>query len=205
MIVDNPRMREPRIWTLLATGKDNLGVSPVDLTWFCDRFDAKPMDEDWQPLPLELIHKSKKLRDFVSWMICAPLVSQRARDAIEALCPGAVQFLPFHALKGKPYFAMNVLQTAEVLDFEASDVLRSDDTGEVFHVNACAFVPGLSEQLPPLFKDPRYPSEVFVTERFARMAIELGLTGLALSDPTVNRFYKIVRGIPPNVYPGIIT
>ena len=120
----DPARQIPALWSLLATGNDNLGVSPVDLAWFDGRFDARPMGQDWRPLPLELVNRSKKLRDFVSWTVGAPLVSLRAREAIEALGPGAIEFLPFHPLKGKPYFAMNVLQTADVLDLEASDVLR---------------------------------------------------------------------------------
>ena len=201
----DPKRPTPGIWSLLAAGNDNLGVSPVDLTWFHGRFDAKPIGRDWHPLPLELVNKSKKLRDFVAWIDSAPLVSQRARDAIDALCPGAAEFLPFHALKGKPYFAMNVLQTLDVLDFEASDVLRDARTGEVLCVHECAFMAGLPDSLPPLFKDSRLPTDIFATARFARMAIEHGLTGLALADPAVAPLKKIVRGMPLNVYPGIIT
>lgn len=44
-----------------------------------------------------------------------------------------------------------------------------------------------------------------MTGRFARMAVDHGLTGLALADPSVNPLRKITRRMPLNVYPGIIT
>ena len=67
------------------------------------------MSDGWCMPPAELLAKSYKAPDFVGWMVTAPVMSLRAKDVLCGLCEGLVEFLPFHPIKGKLYFALNVL------------------------------------------------------------------------------------------------
>ncbi len=67
------------------------------------------MKESWVPPAVSVSGKSYKVADFVLWMLRAPVISLKARDAISDLCGGLVEFLPFHEIKQAPYFAVNVL------------------------------------------------------------------------------------------------
>lgn len=49
------------IWTLLATGKNNVGVTPNDLSYFNTYFIAESMIDKWEVPPLNYLNKSKNL------------------------------------------------------------------------------------------------------------------------------------------------
>lgn len=82
---------------------------PDDLRYFKKHFICEPLSSDWEVPPVRILGKSYAAADFVSWMACAPVISENAKCSLEEICSGLVEFLPFHAIKGKPYFAMNVL------------------------------------------------------------------------------------------------
>ena len=63
----------------------------------------------WAIPPAKPYGKSYKAADFVAWALRAPIVSKRAKYALEGICTDLVEFLPFHEIKGDPYFAINVL------------------------------------------------------------------------------------------------
>lgn len=84
---------------------------PDDLRYFHNRFVCEPMAHTWEIPPAKPEGKSYKAADFVSWMLCAPVISTRAKHALEGVFAGLVEFLPFHAIRGDPYFAVNVLNT----------------------------------------------------------------------------------------------
>ena len=130
-------------------------------------------------------------------------MSKRAKELIQNLCGDDVEFLRFHDLKGKPYYAMNVLRVVDVLDIESCDGAR-DDSGKLFYANKFSFKKS-AKNLPPMFKEPVFLTTIFVTEPFANMAIENELTGLALSDPSIDELSLIVQSKDLNVVEGIIT
>ena len=82
---------------------------PDDLRYFNSHFICKPMTSFWVLPPVTPYGTSYKAADFVVWMLVAPVVSQKAKDALGEICLGLVEFLPFYPIKGKPYFAVNVL------------------------------------------------------------------------------------------------
>jgi len=82
---------------------------PHDLRYFHTHFICDSMAETWEMPPAELYAKSYKPGDFVSWMLKAPVISVRAKEALESICKGLVEFLPFHSIRGKAFFAVNVL------------------------------------------------------------------------------------------------
>ncbi|MGZ3173512.1 MAG: hypothetical protein ACXWJC_10835 [Croceibacterium sp.] len=82
---------------------------PDDLRYFKTHFVCEPMAYSWELPPVTPDGTSYKAADFVLWMIRAPVISERAKDALSNLCAGLVEFLPFHPIKGRPYFAVNML------------------------------------------------------------------------------------------------
>ncbi len=141
----------------------------------------------------------------MAWMMQAPLVSQKAKQRIEELCGGDVQFLPFDNFRGKQYYAMNVLKTELVLDLKKCNGVRDSDTGKLLTLSSRQFRRQLPNNLAPIFKDENFTSEIYVTDRFAEMVITHGLTGLALADPSVDQLKNVIKRIDPNVVPGVIT
>jgi hypothetical protein len=86
---------------------------PADLRYFSTHFVCEPMLTFWQLPAVATYGRSYKAADFVLWMLRAPVVSQRAKDALSGLCHGLVEFLPFHPIRGAPFFAVNVLNRDE--------------------------------------------------------------------------------------------
>lgn len=168
---------------------------PQNLRFFDNRFNCKPLGDDWSIPPAEIEGRSKPLADFVSWMSMAPVVSERARDLIEDLAGNDVEFLRFHELKGKPYFVMNVLRCENYLDKEKSVFAE-------FH-ERFIFKADLPGDLPPIFKCPGRWSEIFVTAEFAEMIVANRLRGAALADPAETTMPLILANAEINRYPGL--
>lgn len=96
-------------YELVIRSRRRPGFIPHDLRYFQTHFVCQPMSADWIVPPAELVGKSYKAPDFVLWIGFAPVVSDLARNVLSPLCEGLVEFLPFHPIKSKPYFVMNVL------------------------------------------------------------------------------------------------
>jgi len=96
-------------YELCPQSKQRLSFIPDDLRYFNDRFIGEPMSEGWTIPTVSTAGTSYKAADFVLWMLCAPVVSLRVREALANICMGLVEFLPFHTISKSPYFAMNVL------------------------------------------------------------------------------------------------
>ncbi len=159
------------------------------------------MPDDWVFPPFVIFGKSKKLGDFVGWVLNVPIVSQRAKDILKPIVGDAVQFLRFHEIRGKKYYAMNVLRIEDYLDNERSAGQRNSE-GILFTYHRYVFR-DLPDELPPIFKVTPM-SEVFVTERIARAIVDNKLTGACLQDPGESGITLLAQGKPLNVYPGIL-
>lgn len=90
-------------------GDKRFAFIPCDLRYFRTHFVCQPMLEMWCPPPVHKQGTSYEAADFVSWMLRAPVVSARAKDALGPICGSLVEFLPFHAIKGSAIWAINVL------------------------------------------------------------------------------------------------
>jgi len=93
------------------------------------------MKASWELPKVTPLGTSYRSADFVPWMLRAPVVSMRAKDALSELCTGLVEFLPFHPIKGVPYFAVNVLSRDEQMPIHKTDPssvpLVDDRFGEI--------------------------------------------------------------------------
>jgi hypothetical protein len=197
------------IWRIEVLGAMYLGLIPHDLTYFNEHFCGLPMRDDWDPPPIEISGKSKKLPDFVIWMTSAPVVSEKAMLALKQVASDCLQFLEFHPIKGRPYFAMNVIKVeAGLLDMAKSDIFYADgDTKEVPTIIRRAFFREREgKSVPPIFKvsiKGSVMSEIFVSRAFGEVAVENSLTGVALADPSVPSLVQALSGQDPNVFPGL--
>ena len=93
------------------------------------------MAGSWELPPVTPHGVSYKAADFVLWMLRAPVVSERARAALESPLEGLVEFLPFHSVRRAPYYAVNVLarddRAAIFKDDPKGVVLVDERVGEV--------------------------------------------------------------------------
>ena len=192
------------IWVLRAADKRNLSLIPHDLNYFQAHFVGKPMANDWKPPLVKISGKSLRLRDFVSWMIQSPVVSERAKACLEPLIHSYVEFLPLVELKGTVYYAMNVLKLVDCLDRTQTEMLcSSDDSNRILSVNKYHFHEGRI-QSAPIFKVPDYPSDVFVMQSFVEVVIQSKLTGAKFADSSVTPWASIMRKESCNIVPGVM-
>jgi len=190
------------IWALATDGNRDLCLR-TKLDYFREHFVGSSMAADWQPPPLTILGKSKRLRDFVSWMLCAPVISERAADSLEPVISSHVEFLPLIELRRKRYFAVNVLSMVDCLDREKSDIQYSSTGADRMVSVHRAFFLSRQAVKVPIFKLPYWPAQVFVTRPFVDVVIANGLRGAAFGDPGANPFVPILRGRSVNVVPGI--
>lgn len=111
----------PHIWEFSAEA-DHRVVIDTDLDYFDDHFVGRPMAEDWRAPAVELRNKSLPAQDFVSWMLAAPVISDRARQVLEPVLGGACEILPLLSIKRRPYFAVNVVAVIDCLDYAESEI-----------------------------------------------------------------------------------
>jgi len=168
---------------------------PDDLRYFHDHFVCKKMIDDWSEPPVRIDGKRKPIADFTSWTLGSPIVSDKAHRLILELCGEDVEFLPFNVFR-RNSFAMNVLACGNYVDTQES-VLRPFPISIVFKKEVPEF--------PPIFKSSGVEELVFVTERFAKLVVTHGLTGIELLDPTENALFSSITGVVRNSYPGTPT
>jgi hypothetical protein len=96
-------------YELVPLGNRRFAFIPHDLRYFEKHFRCEPMANGWKLPPVTSTGASYKPADFVLWMLRAPIVSGRAKEALQGLCEDLVEFLPFHPIKSTSLYAVNVL------------------------------------------------------------------------------------------------
>jgi hypothetical protein len=201
-----------RIWRLHTCSNEYTSLdSPATSGYFNHHFIAEPMAATWAAPEVTLSGKSKKLADIMGWTIGAVLLSQRAKLLLEPILGGCVEFLPFYEIKGKPYYAMNVLEKmSDILDVGNSDILfDTDEEKTVANVAVIwsAIFKNLPEYLPPIFKLKLRPdkvdSKIYVTKAFVDIVVGHQLTGIDLADPSKHSLPFILKGESQNVVLGV--
>lgn len=192
------------VWKVGADcNKDTTIRTAID--HFNQSFIAKPLADGWAPPPIRVEGPRKRLCDFMSWMTSAPVISEKARLALKPLIGNHCEFLPLIELRGKPFYAINVLTTLDCLDHAESDILyANDDPMHIIQISTYFFY---DEKIPPhvpIFKipDDNY-GVVFVGKPFGDAVIENELRGASFQDQAANPFGKIARGGPLNVVLGL--
>jgi hypothetical protein len=167
-------------------------------------FIGKPLPEDWEP-PAHLIkRKSASLADALLYETSFPLFSERATKVLGDNAPGCAEFRYFADVRGKPFFLMNVLASADILDEMQSEGTRSQ-RGERITITKHVFRPDRLDLTPPIFKLPgRFWSEIFVTDAIADAVVEERLTGFQFRDPAKNPMRDLFLGNDVNVVEGVL-
>jgi hypothetical protein len=121
-------------------------------------------------------------------MLSAPVITSRARLALEPIIGPHVEILPLLKVHGTELWAVNVITLLDCLDESGSEVLYSpDDPRRVVNVLAFRFKDDCVPDYP-VFKLVSYPNDVFVTRTFVDQVHACGLRGAAFADPAVNPF-----------------
>lgn len=198
---------EDKIWRLVVAADRHIGLTPSSLTYFQANFIGSRLLPDWRAPEFLFTNKSKPWADFLSWMIAAPVVSEKAVKAFSAFS-NVVEFLPLFELRKKKYYAMNVVAVERnILDLGASKIDYQSPNGAPLILRTAVF-----RAVPPspIFKvaisDKNAFPDIFVTRPFADILIQEGLTGCLLTDTKVDDFEASLLGLRrKNVVPGIKT
>jgi hypothetical protein len=164
------------------------------LAYFQAHFCGMPMRDGWVPPQISLRAPSARAKDFVSWCLAAPVISDRARRALEPLIGPHVEFLPLLELDRVQYWAVNVLGFVDCLDRDSSEVVYSPDDGRPMNILSYRFVPERLTDVP-VFKVSE-ASAVLVRQQTAAAVWEAGLTGVRFADPGANLVAESTRGGP---------
>lgn len=186
------------VWLLKANPQNALSLS-TDLDFFSEKFDGRSMALDWVQPETGILGRSKKVKDFVSWMLCAPVVSEFAKECLEPIIGDYCEFLPLITVKNKKLYAINVLKLIECIDLEKSDIgYLVSNPKKISRISKYFFYLEKLEDVP-IFKTKEYPSHVFVRRKFADVVINNNLTGSVFIDPSVNPFDALLKGVSGNV------
>jgi hypothetical protein len=192
-----------KVWTFGGDCNKDVNIRTA-LDYFQKHFIAVSMTDAWEPPDIRIQGKSKRLRDFVCWMMSVPVLSKKAVEVLEPLIGQHCEILPLIELRGKPFYALNVLTTVDCLDKAGSDILYSpNDPVRILSIGPYKFDEKKIPDDIPIFKLPEYTATVFVTRAFIDAVIDNGLCGASFHDPAANPFGKLARGEPLNVIPGL--
>ena len=178
------------VWVFRPDGHHDM-VLRTDLNYFKTHFVGESMKATWVPPQFEIIGKSKKLRDFVSWMLQAPVISERAKIALEPLVGRYAEILPLTQLRNRMFYGVNVTKFIDCLDLEKSDVVYSADESRVMHVWSYVFHQSKLEDVP-IFRLP-HGGHIFVTQSFVDAVQKSGLQGAKFTDPAASQLFQICR------------
>lgn len=175
-------------------------VIRTSIDYFDKNFIAKKMLDGWISPAIRIHGKSKRLRDFISWMMPAPVISEKARQVLEPLIIEYCEILPLIELRGIQYYAINVLTLVDCLDHKGSNIIyANDDPLHILRISRYLFKENTSLLSIPIFKIPEDSACVFVTNKFVNAVIENELRGASFIDPSVDPFIKLGRGESLNV------
>ena len=196
-------MKPQQIWELCPSSKGYLTLIPDDLDYFQTHFIGKPMCHNWQTPPVEIYGKSLKLGDFIGWMLTAPVISEKAKRILEPFISPYVEFLPFIELRGKQFFALNVIELVDCLDKKKSTIRYAPDDPTYILSIGNFFFDAQRVKNVPIFKVAEYPKSVFVTHQFVELIVKNKLRGAAFADPSIEPFGRIMSGDPLNTVDGV--
>jgi len=197
-------LSEQRIWLMYVSPKDSFSVEPGPLEYFRTHFAARPMRDSWLAPALGFAARSRTPKDFVPWMASAPVVSDRARQALEGISGPGVEFLPLFEMRGSQFYALNVLNETDKLDSTRSEIEYFDDEkSQIMMLKSVAFDFKGSEA-PPIFKIKGYSGEIFVSHEFALTVKRASLTGVMFLDPARDVLDRVLSGTLTDDFSGCL-
>lgn len=197
----------PRIYIMTARSEGHPYVLPKEVLpagYHSQNFTGRELPVDWAP-PLHTVQRrSAKLADAIGYQTSFPLFSKKAVELLRVAAPGCAEFRLFTEVKGEPYFLMNVLVSADILDEAKSECTRTS-TGVIVTIVRHSFRSCASETVPPIFKLPgRFDSSIFVTDVISELVVNRGLTGFQFRDPGKNPIRDLFLGKDVNVVDGVL-
>lgn len=182
------------IWALRTDCNKDM-VLRTEIDYFQSYFIGERMAGNWTPPPLRIQGQRKRLRDFVSWMLSAPVISQHAKEILEPLIAPYVEILPLIILRGKQYYAVNVLRLVDCLDRAKSTIDYSPtNPSRIINIFETDFIEKQKGNVP-IFKLPETKGEVYVTNSFVELAVKNRLEGADFADPSANPFSKLFHRV----------
>lgn len=178
-----------KIYMLNVYSEKAITIMPGDLDYFQEHFLGEKLPDTWMFKNIEIDKKSYPARDFVSWMLQVPVVTEKAKDVLCPLISPYVQFLYMTTIKKKKLYAVNVLRSENCLDFQKSDVVySSDDPGRIINVGKVVFDDSKIPNIP-IFKLNPAIGKVFVNEDFVKLVIDNKLKGAHFVEPSDELWY----------------
>lgn len=188
-------------WVLFVSPKGAFSVDPGPLEYFTHHFVCRPMSEGWAPPNIKVSGQSRAPKDFVSWVSTAPIVSERAKTAIQSI-PGAnVEYLPILNRAGQAFYALNVLEESDELDFDRSKLILDENSNSIPMIEEARFKFN-NGSVPPIFKIRGYGGEIFVSTLFAHKIRGAKLTGALFLDPARDISKRVLAGDVHDDFPG---
>ena len=188
-------------WRLNAIEKGFMSLIPDDVRYFNDNFIGYTMNPKWKLPEYSVVGRSKRVPDFIGWHTAAPVVSERALSVLVEQCEEYFEALSFANIKGVQYFAINVTEVCDCIDFGSSEITFYGDEsyGTPILINLISNVSTPNG----MFKMKGIPGYVFVSDSLGDRLIDEGLTGFGLTKLSTDVLARVVRGQAPNDHPGI--
>ena len=195
----------PVAYLLKAAGKrrPTVWLETQEAGYFYRIFNERKFPDGWAP-PIRMIRGlSYALPDAVLWTGPGPLISESAVDLFTAVAPGCASYPFFSEIKGRPYFAINILESTDAIDEQRSKVNRAK-SGAITSIRKHAFNPGVV--LPPIFKLPdRLDCDLYCTTALASAIVENRLKGFSFWDPSAEHLRDLYLGKDLNCVDGVRT
>jgi len=122
------------VWIFKPEANRRLAIR-TDIEYFQDISLRNLSRISGNPPLIKVLNKSLPVRDFVSWMMSALVISEKACGALEHLFSGHCEILPLIELRRKLYYAVNVLTTVNCLDEEKPDICYAiDEPGYILSI-----------------------------------------------------------------------
>ncbi|MGA2404912.1 MAG: DUF1629 domain-containing protein [Syntrophobacteraceae bacterium] len=144
------------------------------------QFDGRRLFASWTAPAVEVFRDDKFNRnlppsDFPSLAPGVPVFSLRAVNALQGLLRENGEILPLSCNEGE-YYAFNVTKSIDALDEFNSQVKRFESSGRIMRILKYAF---FGDRLggATIFKIPQSRGNVFVTNRFRKIAMDNALLG----------------------------
>lgn len=187
------------IYMIRAASTKALGLIPCDLSYFRDNFIGNIMPSDWQPPECVIHGKSYPVKDFVGWMLSAPVISEKALCVLRPLIEPYVQIFYLATIKSKRVYALNVTEIVDCLDIDRSSVSYLADN-QIDHIDTAIFKESNVSDMPAIFKLPQNKSMAFVTREFVQVVLDNKLQGAHFVDPADGMWF-----IKPPEESGIVS
>ena len=146
-------------------------------------FDGRKLSDNWKPLPVKFLYRSRKKGDCPSLQI-VPLFSAKAIKVLREIMGENVEYLEVTGEASK-FTIVNVIKLVDALDREKS-VLEYFDDGRIFNYTKIVLDSRKlsTENIFKLIEFPR--TDIIVSDKFKDAVEKAGLKGFAFEKIEVS-------------------